>query len=260
MPAMQPANWCAGSNSAAFDSVICAASVRSEAGRASRLRCILASVRCSTARRVQHAQCPSKPPANRSVWGLAVDRDLVRRQEVEQDVVVVAGVERDLVGPSGLRHGAEHVERLVPVERRDFDGDDVRDLGERAPEIDGQHPPTDGRLEVEPDERDRVRHLAAVRDEVVERGVGKGGEGEEAGVIAEVGGEAGLVPRLLRIAADRRRCAPSGGPSRRRTRAACRRRGPARAPGGRRRARGSRTASCARRRRDRPLRRRGSTA
>ena len=56
-----------------------------------------------------------------------------RGQQVGDDVVVVAGVERD-VRRGRSRRAPAHVERLVAVERRDLDRHDARDLDERAPE------------------------------------------------------------------------------------------------------------------------------
>ncbi len=57
--------------------------------------------------------------------------DPIWGDEVGDDGVVVAGVEGDVV-PAGVDDGADHVERLVAVERGDLDGDDVGDLGEAA--------------------------------------------------------------------------------------------------------------------------------
>ena len=68
-----------------------------------------------------------------------------RRDEVEHDVVVVAGIERDAVLGAGLGNAAQHVERAVAIERRDLDGDDVVDRGEPGPEIGVEWmPPTAG--------------------------------------------------------------------------------------------------------------------
>jgi hypothetical protein len=62
---------------------------------------------------------------------LPSNRNGVRKSS--HDAVVVAGVERDVIA-SGLDHRADDIERLVAVERRDLDGDDVVDFGEAAPE------------------------------------------------------------------------------------------------------------------------------
>ena len=88
-----------------------------------------------------------------------------RQHQVEQDVVVVAGVERDAVERARRRHAAQHVERAVAVERRDLDGDDVVDGGEAAPEIGAEDDAADRRLQVEADQRNFARDGLAMGDD-----------------------------------------------------------------------------------------------
>ena len=59
--------------------------------------------------------------------------------EVEDDVIVVAGIERDALGGIRLGDAADHVQRAVTIERRDLDGDDVVDRRETPPERHRQH-------------------------------------------------------------------------------------------------------------------------
>ena len=82
-----------------------------------------------------------------------------RRDQVEDDVVVVAGVERDALLGARRDHAADDVERAVAVERRDLDRDDVVDRGEAGPERGAEVEPADRRLQVEADQR----HLARRR-------------------------------------------------------------------------------------------------
>ena len=63
--------------------------------------------------------------------GHALVAQIERQREIEQDVVVIAGIERDAVERAGGRDAAQDVERAVAVERRDLDGDDVVDLAKR---------------------------------------------------------------------------------------------------------------------------------
>ncbi len=121
-----------------------------------------------------------------------------RREQVEHDVVVVAGVERDAVGGAGLDHAAHHVERAVAVERRDLDGDDVLDRREAAPERHRQHEAADRRLQIEADQRDFARDRLRVRDQLVLARALHGGEREQPGVIAEVARDLGLAARPAR--------------------------------------------------------------
>jgi hypothetical protein len=121
--------------------------------------------------------------------------------EVGDDVVVVAGVEGDVVA-AGLGDGADDVEGLVAVEGGHLDGDDVLDLGEAAPEGVGEGAAADGGLEVEADDGQDVGDGAAVGDELVVGGGLEGGEGEEAGVVAEIFEEGGFGGGLAGVAAD----------------------------------------------------------
>ena len=73
------------------------------------------------------------------------------RDEIQHDVVVVAGVERHLT--ARVRDRADHVERLVPVERRDLDRDDMLELRKPPPECVREHPAAHGRLEIETHDR-----------------------------------------------------------------------------------------------------------
>ncbi len=56
-------------------------------------------------------------------------------EQVGDDRVVVAGVERDLIGAARGGHPAHQLQRAVPVEGRSLDGDDGRDRRELAPEV-----------------------------------------------------------------------------------------------------------------------------
>ncbi len=71
--------------------------------------------------------------------------------EIQHDVVVVAGVERNPAARVSDR--ADHVERLVPVERRDLDRDDILQLGKPPPECVREDPAAHGRLEIETHDR-----------------------------------------------------------------------------------------------------------
>ena len=79
------------------------------------------------------------------------------RQQVGHDVVVVAGVERNLAAASRFRHAAHDVERLVAIERRDLDGDDVGNPGELCPEGARQHASAHGRLQIKAEEGNFAR-------------------------------------------------------------------------------------------------------
>src|SRR6185312_7470782 len=90
-----------------------------------------------------------------------------RRDEIEQDAVVIAGVERDALLRAGGDDTFHHVQRAVAVERRDLDRRDLLDLGEAAPEGGGKRNAADGGLQIESDQRARLGDCAAMGDELV---------------------------------------------------------------------------------------------
>jgi hypothetical protein len=69
----------------------------------------------------------------------------IPREQVEDDGVVVASVEGDLVCPAGLRETTNDVDRGVAVERSNLDCDNLLELGEPAPEVDVEAPAAGGR-------------------------------------------------------------------------------------------------------------------
>ena len=86
---------------------------------------------------------------------LAVDGKDVGREKVEDDVVVVAGIERDFA--AGFGDGADDIESLVAIEGSDFDGDDIFDFGELSPEFVRENAATDGGLQIEADDGENFR-------------------------------------------------------------------------------------------------------
>ena len=119
-----------------------------------------------------------------------------RGGEVEQDVVVIAGIDGDPLLGAGLDDAAHHVERAVAVERRGLDRDRVVDPGEAPPEPGRQHPPADRRLEVEPDQRDLAGDQAAVLDQRVLRIAAHRAQAQQPRVVAEPGRDPRLGDRL----------------------------------------------------------------
>ncbi len=134
-PAITPWKSLATSKIAALQSVTCASSASRSCGTA-----IGRDGGVDALQQFDRALDPDAPvPEQAALDPHGVHRALRRRsrngsQQVEHDVVVVAGVERDPIGGAGLDDAAHHVERAVAVERRDLDGDDVLDRREAPPE------------------------------------------------------------------------------------------------------------------------------
>src|SRR6202030_1195623 len=108
---------------------------------------------------------PDGPVAEQSTYDASLAAaEIELREQVGNDVVVVAGVERDFRGASGLYHCAHDIQRLIAVERRDFNSDDILDFRELAPKRVRQRPPAHAGLEVEADDWNRVCDGPRVRD------------------------------------------------------------------------------------------------
>src|SRR5437867_9883802 len=89
-----------------------------------------------------------------------------RRREIPDDIVVVPGVQRDVVA-AGLTDRAHDVESLVAIEGRDFDRPQIRNLRELAPKRIIEYAPANGGLEIKTEERDDIRYGATVREQLV---------------------------------------------------------------------------------------------
>ncbi|VBB38926.1 hypothetical protein TRIP_E160150 [uncultured Spirochaetota bacterium] len=134
--------------------------------------------------------------------------DTVLGEQVEDDVVVVAGVESDRIFLARVADGAHNVEGAVAVEGGHFNGQDVVDHGEGPPEFVGQDAPANVRLEVEAHQGDHFGYGAAMVDHgfdgvFLERRIApKGRHAHEAGMVALADQELSLGESLLRAATD----------------------------------------------------------
>ena len=130
----------------------------------------------------------------------AVDGKNVRSEQVHYDVVVVAGVERNVA--AGFGDGAHDVKSLVTIEGSDFDGGDIFDFGECAPELVRENATADGRLKIEADDGNNLCDGAAMREENGVSCMRKCRKTEEAGVVTKIGEEGGFANALGRVATD----------------------------------------------------------
>src|SRR5436190_1978096 len=98
--------------------------------------------------------------------GRAVAHDLVGREQVVHDVVVVASVESNIVA-AAFGNGADYREGAIAVEGGDLDCASVLDLAEAAPKFDRQVDAADGGLKVKAEEADDIRHETTVFEELL---------------------------------------------------------------------------------------------
>ena len=122
------------------------------------------------------------------------------RQQIGDDVIVVAGVERDAILGVSLRDADRDVERAIAVERGDLDRHDVVDGGEPRPESARQRNTAHRGLQVEADQRHLVGDSRAVLDQLVLARALQRGERQQHGVIAQRARGPGLLDRLRRLA------------------------------------------------------------
>ena len=137
------------------------------------------------------APLAQQPPGNES----SAAAEAKRREQIHDDVVVVAGIEGDILA-AGRTDGANDVERLVAVERRDLDRHHLGNLGKRAPEPMRKDASAHGRLQVEPDQRDLAGDLPAMLQDGLLRIPIPRAEAQESGGITQIAGEPCFPDRL----------------------------------------------------------------
>ena len=88
------------------------------------------------------------------------------RQQIGNNIIVVAGVEGDFAGPPALRHATNSVQRLIPIERRHFNGADAFNPAKLAPEGKWQFAAPHRGLQVEAEQRNLLSDGSAMRDQL----------------------------------------------------------------------------------------------
>ena len=149
---------------------------------------------------------PDRPMAEQAAHDAALDPfsihgETERREEVQHDVVVVASIKGYVVA-AGFRNCANHIEGLVTIERRDFDGDNLLNLSKASPEGMRQHAPAHRGLQVEAEEREHFCNSSAVVQQLLLARFPKRPEAEQAGMEPEFAGERSFSERLFCLTAD----------------------------------------------------------
>src|SRR6267154_4114987 len=137
---------------------------------------------------IDGAASPYRPVAQKAAYNAvfpraSVDLENMGSEKIHGDIVIIAGVERD-VSP-GFGDGADDIQRLVTVEWRNLDGDNIFNLGELAPEFVGKYAAAHGRLQVKTNERYDVRHFSAVSYEGCVLRNFHGGQAQQARAVAQ---------------------------------------------------------------------------
>src|SRR5437016_3372926 len=96
------------------------------------------------------AACPDGPVSQQAAYDAQRGfSETEGSQQIHQDVVVIARVERDLACAAGFRYRSYYVQRLIAIERGHLDRDYVFDFGEGAPEFVGKYAAAYRRLQIE---------------------------------------------------------------------------------------------------------------
>ena len=90
--------------------------------------------------------------------------ETVLGQEIHQNAVIVAGVQRDVA--SGFGYGSHNIDGLIAIERRHLDRDHILDVYELAPECVRENAPADTRLEIETEYRKDLCDRADMSDQI----------------------------------------------------------------------------------------------
>ena len=110
-------------------------------------------------------QTAHDPPLDHSV----TDREPKGRQKIENDVVIVACIQCDIVA-TAIDHRADHIQRLVSIEGRDLDRNQAVEYGQLAPEGSSKKNSTAHRwLQVETEHRQDFGHGAAMSQQCIFR-------------------------------------------------------------------------------------------
>src|SRR6266851_9511462 len=83
-------------------------------------------------------------------------------QQIKENMVIIAGVQGDLVGATRVRYRPHHIEGLIAVERRNLYGDNVLDFCQLAPKLVRQDASANTALQIKPDHRNNRGNRAGM--------------------------------------------------------------------------------------------------
>src|SRR5260370_1000352 len=139
--------------------------------------------------KIDGASSPYRPVAQKAAHytvfpRASVDLETMGSEKIHGDIVIIAGVERDV--SAGFGDGADDIQGLVTVEWRNLDGDNIFNLGELAPEFVGKYAAAHGRLQVKTNERYDLRHFSGVSYEGRVLRIFHGGQAQQARAVSQI--------------------------------------------------------------------------
>jgi len=122
-----------------------------------------------------------------------------RGKQIQNDAVIVAGVQRDIA--SGFSDRANNIQGLIPIERGNFYRQDVFDPGESPPKGIGEQSSANRGLKIKADQREHASNFSAMGEQSFIIPVGYGAKTEQSGVVFEIAQKRRFSNGLTRFAA-----------------------------------------------------------
>ena len=126
----------------------------------------------------------------------------VSGQQVDNDAVVVSGIECHAVLPSAVDQRTRNIQRLVAIEAGNLDREYLLDLEKPAPEGVPEQPASHRGLQVETKERDDFRHRTAMFDQFRFIGIAQRPKAQQPEVVTCIARQLRLAQRLPGLAAN----------------------------------------------------------
>ena len=127
---------------------------------------------------------------------------MIRRDQIADNVVVIAGVKRDLRRPARIGNSAKHIESLITVERGHLDRGHTFQRGESSPEFIRKDASAYRRLQVKPDDGNYFAYCACMIDQLVNARFSQSRQTQQPGMISSACRKCGLGDSLRGLAAN----------------------------------------------------------
>src|ERR1700722_8086114 len=112
-------------------------------------------------------RCPYRPVAQQAAGKPnSLVAELIGGKQIDQNIIVIAGIQSDLLSAATFGIGAYYFESLVAIEWRHFDGHHVFDFTEFAPEGVGKNTAANAGLQVKSDDRNYRGNGTRVLDQL----------------------------------------------------------------------------------------------
>lgn len=119
-----------------------------------------------------HCPLAEEPSCKSPFHSATVDVESMRREKIEDDVIIVARVECDVIA-AGFGNGADHIKCAVSIKGGDLDRDHRREFREAPPKRIRQHASAGRGLEIETEDGQHISDRPAMIEEFVIRRRGK---------------------------------------------------------------------------------------